>query len=93
MSREKERPIFSPLLFVEIAVYAALVAGYLIVALRALTPLLQKTFEEDRPLYAWICVLLMLGQGLLLEFATSLLVAGLVRLAGKRSSAAKGLGA
>jgi hypothetical protein len=92
VSRAKDRPIFSPLLLVEIAVYAALVAGYLVVALRALTPLLQKTVEENRPLYAAISVLLMLGQGLLLEVATSLLVAGLIRLAGKRSSAAKGLG-
>ncbi len=59
---------------VEIAVYSVMVAAYLLVVLRALRPVLLATEQHHRVLYGILAVLLMLGQGVLLEFLTSLLV-------------------
>jgi hypothetical protein len=81
-----------PFLLVEIAVYSVLVTGYLLVVLRALSPFLLRISQDNRVLYAALAVALMLGQGVVLEFATTLLVKGLARLAGKGSAAAKALG-
>lgn len=61
-------------LAVEIAVYSALVAVYLLLVLRGLSPLLLSLEQHHRVLYGVAAVLLMLGQGLLLEFLTTLLV-------------------
>jgi hypothetical protein len=61
-------------LLVEIAVYGVLVATYLIFVLRALRPWLVVQARGDRGLYAALCVLLMLGQGVLLEIVTTFLV-------------------
>jgi heme/copper-type cytochrome/quinol oxidase subunit 3 len=62
------------LLVVEIVVYAGLVAAYLAFALKALAPFLRAQAEHHRATYALLCVGLMLGQGIVLELATDLLV-------------------
>jgi hypothetical protein len=62
------------LLLLEVGVYALLVTGYLLLVLRSLRPFLLDAFEHRRILYACLAVLLMLGQGFVLEFLTSLLV-------------------
>jgi hypothetical protein len=61
-------------LAIEILVYSLLVAAYLILVLRTIRPLLLDAAEHHRVLYGIEAVLLMLGQGVLLEFLTSLLV-------------------
>jgi hypothetical protein len=61
-------------LAIEIVVYSALVAAYLILVLRSLRSPLLEMAEHHRVLYGIAAVLLMLGQGVLLEFLTSLLV-------------------
>lgn len=68
-------------LAVEIAVYAALVTGYLALVLRPLRPILLDAAEHHRVLYGLAAVLLMLGQGVLLEILTTLLVGRLRRAA------------
>lgn len=76
---ERKRPGDQPtsswgVLLIEIAVYSAMVAAYLLIVLRALRPLLLGAEQHHRILYGALSVLLMLGQGVLLEFLTSLLV-------------------
>lgn len=78
---EKKKPASAPVsgttfgvLAVEIAVYSALVTAYLLLVLRSITPLLLSLEQHHRVLYGFAAVLLMLGQGLLLEFLTTLLV-------------------
>ncbi len=61
-------------LLIEIAVYSVMVAAYLLIVLRALSPLLLNAEQHHRVLYGILAVLLMLGQGVLLEFLTTLLV-------------------
>ena len=61
-------------LIVEILVYGALVTGYLLLVLRALSPLLLAAEQRHRVVYGIASVLLMLGQGIVLEFLTTLLV-------------------
>jgi hypothetical protein len=61
-------------LALEIGVYAVLVAGYLLVVLKALEPILLDSARHNLVLYAALAVVLMLGQGLVLEVLTSLLV-------------------
>jgi len=61
-------------LAIEIVVYSGLVAAYLILVLRSLRSPLLELAEHHRVLYGVAAILLMLGQGVLLEFLTSLLV-------------------
>ena len=61
-------------LAVEVLVYSALVAAYLLLVLRALRPLLLFLERDHRVLYGIAAVLLMLGQGVVLELLTTLLV-------------------
>jgi hypothetical protein len=61
-------------LAIEIVVYSALVAAYLLLVLRSLRAPLLEVAEHHRVLYGIAAVLLMLGQGVFLEFLTSLLV-------------------
>ncbi len=58
----------------ELAVYAALVAVYFLLALRFLGGWLNGLFQGDRRLYAALGLLLIIGQGLLLEAVTRLLL-------------------
>ena len=68
-------------LAIEIGVYAVLVAAYLLLVLRPLRPILLQAAEHHRLLYGLAAVLLMLGQGVLLELLTTLLVGRLQRAA------------
>lgn len=67
------------ILAIEILVYSALVAAYLVLILRTLSPYLLEASKRSRGLYAAACLLLMLGQGILLEFLTTWLVARYAR--------------
>lgn len=74
-SRREPRSLPSfAVLAIEIAIYALLVTIYLLVALRALRPLLLDAAQHHRVFYAILALLLMLGQGALLEVLTTLLV-------------------
>jgi len=66
-------------LLLEVGVYAGLVTAYLLVVLRALGPFLLDIAEKRHVLYAILALLLMLGQGFLLELITTLLVRFFVR--------------
>jgi hypothetical protein len=66
-------------LALEVLVYAALVTLYLVLVLRALRPVLLAAAEHHRAVYALLSVGLMLGQGFLLEFLTTLFVGIFVR--------------
>jgi hypothetical protein len=72
-SEPRSLPSFA-VLAIEIGIYALLVTIYLLVALRALRPLLLDAAEHHRVLYAILALLLMLGQGALLEVLTTLFV-------------------
>jgi hypothetical protein len=61
-------------LVIELLVYSGLVAGYLLLVLRALRPLLLTLERDHRVLYGIAAVVLMLGQGVVLELLTTLLV-------------------
>lgn len=74
-------------LAVEIAVYSALVAAYLLIVLRSLRPVLLSAAEHHRVLYGIAALLLMLGQGVFLEFLTTLFV-GRFRRARREDAAA-----
>jgi len=75
-------------LAIELIVYGALVAGYLLVVLRALRPFLLSAAEHHRVLYAFLAVAIMLGQGVLLEYLTTLLVGRLRRARRERQTRA-----
>ena len=60
--------------FMEILVYAALVTGYFFLVLNFLGGWLKTLFDTDKPLYAVVALLLMIGQGFLLELLTTRLL-------------------
>jgi hypothetical protein len=60
--------------FTEIILYAALVTGYFFLVLHFLGGPLKTLFDTDRPLYAITALLLMIGQGFLLELLTTRLL-------------------
>lgn len=66
-------------LAIELAVYSVLVGAYLLVVLRAIRPFLLSAAEHHRVLYGFLAVAIMLGQGVLLEYLTTLLVGRLRR--------------
>ena len=55
---------------VELAVYAALVTVYFFLVLHFLGAWLERVFTHDRSLYAYLALLLIIAQGLLLETLT-----------------------
>jgi hypothetical protein len=67
------------ILGIEIVVYTALVAAYLVLILRTISPYLLEASLRSRGIYAAACLLLMLGQGIFLEFLTTWLVARYAR--------------
>jgi hypothetical protein len=67
------------ILAIEVVVYSVLVAAYLFLILRTISPYLLEGSRRSRGLYAAACLLLMLGQGILLEFLTTWLVARYAR--------------
>jgi hypothetical protein len=58
----------------EILVYGALIAGYLLLVLRYLGDWLHNLFLHDRVTYAFIALALVVAQGAVLERATRLLL-------------------
>ena len=63
---------------VEFVFYAVLVTGYFLLVLRFLGHWLYGLFEHDRRLYAALTLVLIVGQGFLLESLTRMLL-GLIR--------------
>ncbi|HKD12181.1 MAG TPA: hypothetical protein VKE50_08900 [Thermoanaerobaculia bacterium] len=78
-NRTRQAVSWLAVLALEVLVYAALVTLYLALVLRALRPVLLATSEHHRAIYALLSVGLMLGQGFLLEFLTTLFVGLFVR--------------
>jgi hypothetical protein len=66
-------------LAIELAVYSVLVGAYLLLVLRAIRPFLLSAAEHHRVLYGFLAVAIMLGQGVVLEYLTTLLVRRLRR--------------
>jgi hypothetical protein len=66
---------------IELVVYAVLVVGYFFLVLHFLGAWLYHLFREDRKTYAAMALLLIIGQGIVLEILTRALL-GLIR--GKR---------
>ena len=58
----------------EALVYAALIALYFLAVLHLLGHALQQLYHQDRRLYAILALALIIGQGLLLEVLTRLLL-------------------
>ncbi len=55
---------------VEIVLYAALVTIYFFAVLHFLGDLLLRLFQEDRTVYAFVALMLIIGQGFVLEILT-----------------------
>jgi hypothetical protein len=64
---------------VEVVVYAALVTGYYLLVLEFLGAWLYRLFTTERQLYAAVALLLIIGQGMVLEMLTRLLLGWLKR--------------
>ena len=62
----------------ELGVYSVLVTGYFLLVMHFLSGWLKTLFDTNRLLYAVVALLLMIGQGFLLELVTRRLL-GLVR--------------
>ena len=60
---------------IELVVYALLVVGYFFLVLRFLDAWLHRLFLDERRTYAAVALLLIIGQGLLLEVLTRALLA------------------
>lgn len=58
----------------EALLYGGFVAGYFCLVLRYLGGWLLHLFRQERTLYAFIALVLIIGQGMVLEFATRLLI-------------------
>jgi hypothetical protein len=61
-------------ILLEVLVYAALVAVYYLLVLHFLGDGLQHLYQSDRRVYAALALALIMGQGLLLEMLTRLLL-------------------
>jgi hypothetical protein len=59
---------------IEMVIYAALVVGYFYLALRFLGNPLKHLFTNNLELYAFLALVLVVAQGVLLEALTSLIV-------------------
>jgi hypothetical protein len=59
---------------IELLLYVALVVGYFLLVLRYLGNWLNWLFTENRNLYAWVALGLIVGQGVLLELVTGALL-------------------
>ena len=61
--------------FVELLVYSLLVIGYYFLVLHSLGDWIARLFRDNRQLYAWVALALIVGQGILLELLTAALFA------------------
>ena len=76
-SRPTRDPSLSPLLrslLIELAVYTPLIAFYVLVVLRFLNDYITWIYNENLVVYSILAVILILGQGVLLELFTSWLI-------------------
>lgn len=64
---------------IELLVYAALVAGYVLFVIGLLNTWLHGIYEHNRTLYAFVALFLIIAQGVVLEMVTSFLLK-LIRL-------------
>jgi len=78
MKSVKKSTLFS--LIMELTVYAVFVSGYMILVLHFLVDWLKELFIKQREVYAYVAILLMIGQSVGLERLT----AGLVHLTRRR---------
>jgi hypothetical protein len=83
-SQSRHRRRLAGTLAINLALYAVLVVAYFFVVLRWLNEPLAGLFRENMGHYALISVLLILGQGLLLDIVTSSLLRLIRRVNGKR---------
>jgi len=58
----------------ELSVYALLVIVYVLLVLNFLSAWLKQIYDHGKTRYAIICLLLIIGQGVVLETVTSLLL-------------------
>ncbi len=72
MKSVKLSPLFH--LILELILYAVLVSGYLILVLHFLVDWLKELFTKQREVYAFVAILLMIGQAVGLERLTASLV-------------------
>jgi hypothetical protein len=59
---------------IEIAIYAVLVVGYLFLVMSFLNRPLKTLFDNHKPVYAVLALLIIVIQGVILESLTTLLV-------------------
>jgi hypothetical protein len=59
---------------IELLVYAALVTGYFCLVLHFLGHWLYTLFSHERRMYAGVALALILGQGVVLEWLTTVLI-------------------
>jgi len=67
---------------IEFLIYSVLVVGYFLFILQFLEGWLNQLFRQDRKMYAAMALLLIVGQGLILEALTRILA----RLVGKNKT-------
>ncbi len=72
MKREFENSLRS--LLVELVVYTGLVSGYFFLVLHLLGRWLHELFQRDHRLYAIVALALIVGQGVLLDVLTRVLL-------------------
>ena len=58
----------------ELAVYAVLIAAYVLLVLNYMSGWLKHLYDHGKTRYAIVCLLLIIGQGILLEMVTSALL-------------------
>ena len=68
---------------IELLVYAVLVVGYLFLVLHFLGGWIFHLFQQQRAVYAGVALVLILGQGILLELVTAALLR-FIRAGGER---------
>lgn len=59
---------------IEILVYAVLVAAYVLFVIGLLGPWLQGLYDHNKTRYAVVALLLIIGQGVVLELVTGILL-------------------
>ena len=82
-SQSRHRRRLASTLAIDLVLYAVLVVAYFFVVLQWLNEPLAGLFREDMGHYALVSVLLILGQGLLLDIVTSSLLCLAKRVNGK----------
>ena len=58
----------------ELFIYTLLVIGYVLLVLNYMSGWLKNLYDQSKTRYAIICLLLIIGQGIVLEMVTSVLL-------------------